>query len=258
MLASDLVELAQQGDTSALQNLLPTSAHGWPMPAMMWFAAANDHVGVLRLLLDQDANVNHENNDGVTSLYIACCNGCVEAVRTLLAAKACIRGGSKTGYCDTAASAAAFRGHADVLRALIQASADLETKNELSYTALHLAAVQGQSACVQHLVSARASIDSVSRYGHTPTFSAAHYGHYGTVKMLVQSKADVHRACLRGETPVFAAAHRGHCSIVQLLLIAKANASTANQKGATPASTAAAHGHSDVVAVLARAGCGHV
>ena len=86
----------------------------------------------------------------------------------------------------------AQEGHEEVVRLLIKADADLNTKKYYN---------EG----------------STTRNLGTPLHVAAQDGHEAVVRALVELGANLHKARNRGATPLYSAAHNSHAAIVQIL-----------------------------------------
>ena len=57
----------------------------------LYMASQNDHVEVVRLLIDAGALINQADEDGATSLFMASLNGHVDVVRLLIDAGATVK-----------------------------------------------------------------------------------------------------------------------------------------------------------------------
>jgi ankyrin repeat protein len=104
------------------------------------FAAANGHVEIARLLIQNGAEVNVRSNYGNTPLHLA-----------------------------------AIRGQVDVLHLLVENDADLEAQNNYGQRALHCAARYGHLPIIQELIS-RYHVDINARVndGSTALWLARH------------------------------------------------------------------------------------
>jgi uncharacterized protein len=100
----------------------------------MMMAALNDDVGLVKLLISKDAEVNKK---GWTPLHYAATNGHDDVVKLLLDHSAYIDAGSPNG--TTPLMMAARGGHVSTVKLLLDSGADLNVKNQLGLTALDFA-----------------------------------------------------------------------------------------------------------------------
>ena len=119
------------------------------------------------------------------SLMAGCLSGDLPAVRAALAAGASANRGNSV--CPL--FAAAYKGHADVVQALLVAGADTGIKEEGGRTPLIIAAMHGHGGAIQALLSAGARIDEADRRGSTALAHAALRGHAQVVSALAQQGA---------------------------------------------------------------------
>src|SRR5688572_4808251 len=91
-------------------------------------AAMNGDVAAVRLLLDQNVDVNAAQGDGSTALHWAAYSGNVEIVRMLLASRANLKVKTRLGAL-TPLMMAARNGHSDVIKLLLDAKDDVTATN---------------------------------------------------------------------------------------------------------------------------------
>ncbi|KAJ5768882.1 hypothetical protein N7520_003441, partial [Penicillium odoratum] len=106
----------------------------------------------------------------------------------------------------TPLSWAAFRGHGTVVSLLLDAKADIESKDSNGQTALSLAAESGHDTVVSLLLDAKADIESKDSYGQTALSLAAFRGHGTVVSLLLDAKADIESKDSIGQTALSLAA----------------------------------------------------
>ena len=97
---------------------------------------------------------------------------------------------ARDGHGRTPLHVAAFQGHHDVVRALVDADADLGALDDDRYDAVTIVSVADDEAMLRLLLSLGASARLVtSRYDGTALIAAAHLCHAGIVRQLVQAGA---------------------------------------------------------------------
>ena len=98
---------------------------------------------------------------------------------------------------------AAFEGHLAVVKALIEAGADVNKQGRDENTALGEATAHGSTLVVMELIKAGADVNPFcSDMGSTPIFIAAELGNSIIVALLIQAGADVHRIDENYMTPI--------------------------------------------------------
>jgi ankyrin repeat protein len=122
-----LLELAERGDTPALDALLGAKADANFRDSCDWTplmkAAVNGHLEATRRLLDAGASVDAADKGGYTALLLAASNNHAEVVELLLDRGAMIDVQERTqGY--TPLIWAAHRGHAETVSILMRRGAD--------------------------------------------------------------------------------------------------------------------------------------
>ena len=131
-------------------------------------ALAGDESRVSELLLEceDDANVNYQNSDGWSPLHVAAC-----------------------------------KGHANIIRLLHQAGADLAPRTKFKLTPLHWAAYKGQQECVMLLLLLGAEIDILYPNKWTSLHWAAAKSKTDIVKLLLECGAETELKDNKGHTP---------------------------------------------------------
>jgi len=141
-------------------------------------------------------------------------------------------------------------GHADVLRELCGAGADVHRAAIHGATALHLAAEGGHLEAVRILCDAGAGTNEEAAHGATPLMMAALEGRADVVRALCAAGAEKNKASANGVTPLITASLKGHLEVVCALCAAGADRQQAAANGMTPSQVASSNGHAMVVRAL--------
>lgn len=250
------------------------------MGAKLVKAARNGQLQEVRELVEKHGvDVNEVNITSQTALYAAATNNHVEIVRYLLDHKADINArdlGTRTPLMDSA-----FYGQAAALELLLQRGADTELVDMDGRTALIIAAKCGFVQCVRSLLDHGAdfaikdkkynktALDYASENDHREIcgllgtkardaaaalslIQASREGSQQEVDRLLQTIAggNVDTPDENNWTPLLWAASQGHVDIVRTLLAHAANVNWVSRHNSTALMLAAYQGHSQVVDLL--------
>ncbi|RWQ97089.1 ankyrin unc44 [Paecilomyces variotii] len=236
----------------------------------LWSAAQQGHAKIVRRLLEADARVDVTSYDGSRQpIHQAAQNGHLETVQVLLdfGAKATpeedsfddttpspfwLACGSTNGNTDivklflhhgadvnfsVASSgkkplhAAAYRGHVDITRLLIERGCNVDAKEDDGWTALMLASQEEKSA----------NVNAEEKDGATSLWIASQQGH---TEIQLPTRSAQRR-------PIHQAAQNGHLSVLQMLLKAAPEDINAEDKnGATPLLLAAQENQPRYLAIM--------
>ncbi len=141
-------------------------------------------------------------------------------------------------------------GKTEIAKALIAAKADVNKSNSDGFTPLMIAAVGGNTEIVQALLEKGASVNTEDWHHNTPLMLAAAGGNAEIVQALLAAKADVNKSNSNGFTPLMLAAEGGYTEIVQALLEKKAELDAKNNSGETPLMLAVKRGYTEIVQAL--------
>jgi ankyrin repeat protein len=122
-------------------------------------------------------------------------------------------------------------------------------------TALHWAVQQDDFTLVRALLNAKANVRAANRYGVTPLELAAINGSAPMVDLLLKAGADPNAASGEGETVLMAGARTGQPDTLKLLLKAGADPNAAERRfGETALMWAAGQDHAEAIRVLVAGG----
>jgi ankyrin repeat protein len=220
-----------------------------------------DAAGV-RALIEQGADVNLPQTDGMTALHWAVRLDDVELAKALVRAGADVKATNRYGV--TPLSLASTNGNAAMVELLLDAGADPNTALPGGETALMTAARTGKIGAVKALLSRGADVNAKeSGQGQTAIMWAAAEGHTEVVEALIEAGADFRTPLDSGFTPLFFAVREGRIGVVRALLKAGADVNETMQPrtrrtrvrpGTSALLLAAANAHFELGAILLEAG----
>ena len=133
---------------------------------------------------------------------------------------------------------AAEHGTMGAVRALIDAGAYIDAKDDRGRRPLHRAAAHGTADAVQSLINAGAAVDARTYQNRTPLHAAAHFGKPEAARLLINAGADIEARTRVGSTPLHEATEDGTAESVRALVDAGANVKARNLFGRYPADLA--------------------
>ena len=272
-----LIEASRNDDAAAVKALLAAGVDvnapsGDGATALHWAAYKND-LAVADLLIGKGAKVNAANDLGVTPLWIAASNSSAPMVERLLAAHADPNLAPPTD--GTPLMIASRRGNAAAVKALLAHGAD-PNKGEASHgqTALMWAASERHADVVRLLLAAHADIRPrtkswsqrvllccqlfegdidgaavVAKGGFTPLLFAAQGGDVESARLILAAGADVKDASPDGASALVIALHAGQTDMAVFLIDAGADVRSAGA-GYTALHLAAVRGDLAIVQAL--------
>ena len=195
----------------------------------LMIAAFCGHFRIVRILLDEGANVSIKGENGLTALHRS-----------------------------------AQEGHLAVTKLLVQACPDLEAMNSpdgiYRATPLHLAAESGHVGVMGELIEAGANPNCRATSGATPLYLAAFRGHVDAVKVLLRAKANpllptIDPSSGHKYLPLDAAAEEGRSDVVgELIQQVGIEGCVGSSAGRDALRLAARSQHVGIMATLMRAG----
>lgn len=202
----------------------------------------------LEACLDRGMAVNSRGQNGHMALPLACAEGHVECVRTLM------RAGGDVSACDMEHSplfAAVRGGHADCASILLAHGAQVETGSGVGdgYSPLQVASALGHSSCVALLLAHGACADRACD-GVTALHSASWQNHAEVVRLLIDARASIGASDASGTTALHLSAKFGHAASTVALVAGGAPLGECDALGASPLHLAIERGHHAVARIL--------
>ena len=218
------------------------------------YAVQEKHADVVQVLIDAGADIETKNVDGRSPLHVASISGELTTVTKLVKAGADVRATEDDRA--TCLLLAAYDGHTDIVRYLVSLpEVDLNHQDTNNYTPLHIAVHQKHAAVVEVLIDAGADIETKNAKGRSPLHVASISGELTTVKMLVEAGADVRDTDAERDTCLTLAAYFGHTDTVRYLVsLPEVDLNHQDSDNDTALHCAVQGKHADVVQVLIDAG----
>lgn len=223
----------------------------WMRAPPLHQATTKGYVEVVRLLLQNGADVHKETADQGTALYVAAKNGHVDIARLLIERGANINAQTSQEP-DSPLSVAAWAGRREMVKLLLGLGADVNSCSEEHGTALILACLSGDEAIAQILYEHGANLSLCCPTGNALQ-GAAYHGHHGIARLLLSWGFDVNQADKNVPPPMFLAAARGHTEVVRVVMDSGVDIEQ-TEGGRTALQWAADNGHKDVAQFLLSAG----
>lgn len=212
------------------------------------FALMN-HLDMARLLIEKGADVNVRDSEGASPLDDAAWNGNLDAAAILIAHGARLNEpDTQTGA--TPVNEAAFRGHTEMVRYLLQFRPEVTIADKRGNSALDNAIRNGKEDCALLLLEAQPAAQRTPSFLAETMEAAIGKDQPSLVQALLQQGLNVNDALASGYTPLDAAAFGGASKVARILLDHGADPNAAAKDGTSPLEDAAAKGFDSIAAML--------
>jgi ankyrin repeat protein len=240
---------------STLRNNVPVNARARDGRTALHVAAADGRAAVVEVLLKAKADPNVKDEKGRLAVELAAQQGYSEIVHRLVA--------NKSEVPDV--FVAATVGATDRLATLLKKNPDLvKLRNGEGLNPLHVAAREGHADAVRTLIGAGADVNALDDHpaeefrrqyttGSTPLHLAAMAGKAASAAILLDHRADVNATDRNGKhTALHFAAWAGNAELVTLLLAHQADRDAKDDMDRTALALAKEKGHKAVIKLLER------
>ncbi|KAJ5502866.1 hypothetical protein N7463_005740 [Penicillium fimorum] len=231
-----IIDYSIFGDVSVLTDLLVACYFGITQ--------------VVKVVLDEGADVNIKDQWSLTSLQAASLGGFQQVVQILLDNGADVD--VQFGEYGTSLQLASFGGHAKIVEMLLDQRANVNIQGERYGTALQAASAVGHERIVKMLLNQGAAVD-IPDGGDSALQVASAGGHERIVEMLLNQGAAINIQGGLYNTALQAASFGGHAKIVEMLLSQGANVNIQGGEYNTALQAASAGGHERIVELLEQA-----
>ena len=206
---------------------------GWGRKTALIHASEQGQMEIVKLLIENNADLNIQDNYGETALMRAAWWGYTEIVKLLLIEnKADLN--ITDNYGKTALMKAAYKGQTEIIKLLVANNADLNIKASYGETALIYNVMRGQTEIVKLLIENKADLNITDKDSKTALMRAAENGHkYKEIfRLLIKHGADK-----KNYPPLHQAIMNDDWYLVRELIREGANISAGNLQNALDVAT---------------------
>lgn len=247
-----LLMVAEVGWTDVMKQLLKRGAHVDAAPkgrtaeeakiagsTPLIGATKYNNPEAVRLLLENNANPNHQNQSGISALMLASEQGFYECVKNLCEGNANVElaPSGKTALSmnlsgQTPLFCAAKEGHLDIVKYLLERGANPNATNHYGVSVLWIPCQRGLTNIVELLLQKGANpeispsgveAEERSISGWTPLYAAIKSRQYAVVKILLTANANPNAVTSLGSTPFLLASEIGDLDVIKCFVEHGAN-----------------------------------
>ncbi|XP_002737915.1 fibronectin type 3 and ankyrin repeat domains protein 1-like [Saccoglossus kowalevskii] len=194
----DLVKVRHILDSGEVQVDVPDKYGLSPLMS----AAQKGYLNIVELLIEYGADVNFQNDSGKNALMLSCFAGHIEVVKLLKSHGAQWDVRDKGG--STPMHWAVDSANTQLLRWIILdgCPVDIRDRNSGWSPLMRACTLGGNTEVAKTLINAGANVNTKDNDGKTPLMIAALNGHLSLVELLIQKGADVHVKNEFGKTAI--------------------------------------------------------
>lgn len=215
-----LLLAASHGNQAAVERLLDRgadiSSKNRDESTALLLAASNGHRQIVESLIHRGkATIDITNKDGMTAASSAAYRGHQTILECLIRRGASLRIIDADGR--TPLMLAAGAGQTSIIQRLSEFSYP-ESRDNDGWTALHWAAYKGHHDALRYLLQHGVRIEAQDKGSWTPLLLAIAQGHETVVRLLIAEGANINASTNDGRSALLIAADQGHDTIERLLL----------------------------------------
>jgi ankyrin repeat protein len=218
----------------------------------LMIAASKGYSSEIERLLGKGANMEAENDEGVTPLIFAVAAKQTKAVNLLIKYGANVN--KITSKYETSLLIAAKNQDSEIAEALIRAGADIDFNDRYDATPLHYASIYGDFQLVDMLLYYNASIDKKTVEGTTPLLASIWAGYTAVADLLIQNGANMEARDNEGYTPFLMASYFGDTLLMDLLYKRGVNIYATNNLNHNALTLSILTGRSEITVFLLKLG----
>ncbi|KAI9773654.1 MAG: hypothetical protein M1840_006928 [Geoglossum simile] len=218
----------------------------------LYYMSLTGLVGIVRLLLENGADINASGGFYGNALQAASRKGHSQIVQQLLENRA--NANALGGHYGNALHAASYMGHGQIVKQLLKNGAKPNAPGGRYGNALQAASYMCHGRIVQQLLEHGVDIDAPGGYYGSALHAASYMGHSQIVQQLLEGGASVNAPGAPFGNALQAASRKGHSQIVEQLLKNGANINALVGPYGNALQAAAHKGHSQTVEQLLKNG----
>ena len=217
------------------------------------YAALFKGPGPLKVLIDNNCNVNDREKNEFTPLIHACRAGRYENVKILLENQADPLARPGGGQC-MGIHYACLKDTEDnlkIIKLLLEKNPELiDINGKDRKTPLHFAVLYNCYKIVEFLVKSGANLNKGDKYGRTPLLLSCKYGNSKITKFLIDAGANINKSDNSNNSPLHYACAFGNLECVKVLLESGADINYLNMNKNLPIEIALLKNHNGIVKYL--------
>lgn len=215
-------------------------------------ACQNGQKGVVTSFLKSgNINVNCKDNDGLTPLHFACKKPAKEIVKILLDNEADVYATTNKGI--TPLHFAATSGNKDIIKMLVEKDADINATDNEGRSVMIYGINAGKTDAVKYIIELGGDVTIADNEGRTAADYANINGQVQIIELAVSG--DENKKDSFGNTPLHQSCYNGHSEVVKKMLESgNIEVDALNDVGETPLNIAVSNGNLYIAELLIKAG----